>query len=48
MSAGKKRGPGTIDGDAAPTKRQKRQVTLNTFKKWQSQFEKEHQTISWL
>ena len=26
----------------------KRQVTVSTFKKWQSQYEREHQSLSWL
>ena len=30
------------------SKKQKRQVTITTFKKWQTQLEREHQTLSWL
>ncbi len=31
-----------------PRKQAKRQVTVATFKKWQEQHEKEHQTLTWL
>ena len=32
----------------APTSSKKRKVGLNTFKRWQLQYEREHGTISWL
>ena len=33
---------------ASASKKQKRQVTMATFKKWQTQLKREHQTLSWL
>ena len=37
------------ESDASgPSKKSKRQVSLSTFKKWQAQLEREHQTMTWL
>ena len=39
----------TERGDLGPNKKpSRRQVTLTTFKKWQVQLEREHQTMTWL
>ncbi len=38
----------TPASSASSSKKQKRQVTIATFKKWQTQLEREHQTLSWL
>ena len=31
-----------------PEKKAKRQISMNTFEKWQRQFSREHETLSWL
>ena len=46
MSAKKKRAAPL--STFAASKKQKRTVTITTFKKWQTQLEREHQTLSWL
>ena len=33
---------------SARTKTAKRQVSISTFKKWQVDFDREHQILSWL
>lgn len=38
----------TAASTSCASKKQKRQVTMVTFKKWQTQLEREHQTLSWL
>ncbi len=35
-------------GATAPAKKAKRQVTVSTFEKWQRNYDREHQTLSWL
>ena len=37
-----------LSATTAPSKKGKRQVTIATFQKWQTQFEREHATLSWL
>ena len=37
-----------IEQPASSSKKVRRQVAVVTFKKWQSQFELEHQSLSWL
>ena len=34
--------------DACSTKKAKRQVSISTFEKWQQNFDREHQTLTWL
>ena len=31
-----------------PEKKAKRRISMNTFEKWQRQFNREHETLSWL
>ena len=46
MSSRKRAKPTSTTPTAS--KKQKHQVTIATFKKWQTQLEREHQTLSWL
>ena len=39
---------GTSSSDTAPEKKAKRQVTISTFEKWQRNYNREHQTLTWL
>ena len=44
----KKRGAASSISATTVSKKPKRQVTIVTFNKWKTQFEREHQTLSWL
>ena len=37
-----------VSASQAPLKKTKRQVTVLTFRKWQTNYEQEHQALSWL
>ena len=38
----------SVSASQAPLKKTKRQVTVLTFRKWQTNYEQEHQALSWL
>ena len=42
-----KRGAGTIEGSSA-SKKSRRQISLSTFKQWQTRYDREFQSMSWL
>ena len=48
MSSGKRAHGKSSSSVTTSSKKPKRQVTVTTFNKWKAQFEREHQTLSWL
>ena len=42
-----KRGAGTIGGSSA-SKKSRRQISLSTFTQWQTRYDREFQSMSWL
>ena len=41
-------GKRSVSSDTCSSAPKRRKVTVTTFEKWQKQFDKEHQTLSWL